>query len=196
MKLSELAELAHARTEPSDGDIEVTGAAGLDQAEPGHVTFLSNPRYTPKIATTGAFAIFVGEEVEVARADLAVLRAKDPYLAFTRALIAFHPRPAAESAIHASAVIDQTATIGAECFVGPNAVVGKNSRIGDGVRIHANATIYENVSVGDECEIHSGVAIRENTVIGQRVIIHNNAVLGCDGFGFAKHAVRHWLKIP
>ena len=97
----------------------------------GHVTFLSNPRYTPKIAATAASAIFVGEDVEVTRADLAVLRAKDPYLAFTRALIAFHPRPAAESAIHDSAVIDQTATIGAECFVGPNAVVGKNSHIGD-----------------------------------------------------------------
>ena len=196
MKLSELAEFAHARFESSDGDIEITGAAGLDQAEPGHVTFLSNPRYTPKIAATAASAIFVGEDVEVARADLAVLRAKDPYLAFTRALIAFHPRPKPESAIHESAVIDQTATIGAECFVGPNAVVGKNSHIGDGVRIHANATIYDNVSVGDECEIHSGVAIRENTVIGRRVIIHNNAVIGCDGFGFAKDEERHWLKIP
>lgn len=196
MKISELAELAKARCEPGDGDIEITGAAGLDQAESGHVTFLSNPRYTPKIAATAASAIFVGEDVEVARADLAVLRAKDPYLAFTRALIVFHPRPAAESAIHESAVIDQTATIGAACFVGPNAVVGKNCHIGDGVRIHANATIYDNVSVGAECEIHSGVAIRENTVIGRRVIIHNNAVIGCDGFGFAKDEERHWLKIP
>ena len=196
MKLSELAELTHARSESSDGDIEITGAAGLEQAEPGHVTFLSNPRYTPKIATTAASAIFVGEDFEVSRADLAVLRAKDPYLAFTRALIAFHPRPAAESAIHESAVIDETATIGTECFVGPNAVVGKNARIGDRVRIHANATVYENVSIGDDSEIHSGVSIRENTIIGNRVIIHNNAVIGCDGFGFAKDEERHWLKIP
>ena len=196
MKLSELALLTSAQYEPGDGDIEITGAAGLDQAETGHVTFLSNPRYTPKIAATAASAIFVGGDVEIERADLAVLRAKDPYLAFTRALIAFHPRPAAESAIHDSAVIHETATIGAECFVGPNAVVGKNSRIGNGVRIHANATIYENVTIGDECEIHSSVAIRENTIIGRRVIIHNHAVIGCDGFGFAKDEERHWLKIP
>src|SRR5687768_3309357 len=155
MKLSELAQRTSAQWESGDGDIEITGAAGLEQAEPGQVTFLSNPRYTPKISTTGASAIFVGEDVEVARADLAVLRAKDPYLAFTRALIAFHPRPAAESEIHESAVIDETATIGAECFVGPKAVVGKNCRIGVGVRIHANATIYENVTIGDDSEIHS-----------------------------------------
>lgn len=196
MKLSELAEITKARCESSDGDIEITGAAGLEQAEPGHVTFLSNPRYTPKIATTGASAIFVGEEVEVPRADLAVLRAKDAYLAFTRALIAFHPRTEVESAIHPSAVIDKSATIGSNCSIGPKAVIGKNARVGDRVRIHANATIYENVTVGDDSEIHSGVAIRENTIVGNRVIIHNNAVIGCDGFGFAKDEERRWLKIP
>src|ERR1051326_4432387 len=94
MKLAELADLTRAQYLASDGDIEITGAAGLDQAEPGQVTFLSNPRYTPKIATTGASAIFVADGVEVPRADLAVLRAKDPYLAFTRALIAFNPSAA------------------------------------------------------------------------------------------------------
>ncbi|HEY8205088.1 MAG TPA: LpxD N-terminal domain-containing protein, partial [Pyrinomonadaceae bacterium] len=112
MKLSELASLTGARCESSDGDIEITGAAGLEQAEPGQVTFLSNPRYTPKVAATGASAIYVAEDIEIPRADLAVLRAKDPYLAFTRALIAFHPQPQVEPAIHASAVIDETAKIG------------------------------------------------------------------------------------
>ena len=92
MKLSELAEITNAPYESSDGDIEITGAAGLEQAEPGQVTFLSNPRYTPKVAATAASAIFVGADVEVTRNDLAILRIKDPYLAFTRALIAFHPR--------------------------------------------------------------------------------------------------------
>lgn len=196
MKLSELAQITNVRCETRDVDIELTGAAGLDQAEPGEVTFLSNPRYTPKIATTGASAIFVGDGVEVPRADLVVLRAKDPYLAFTRALIAFHPRPKIESTIHDSAVIDETARVGSNCFIGPNAVLGKNVRIGDGVQIHANATIYEGSTIGDDCEIHSGVAIRENTIVGKRVIIHNNAVIGCDGFGFAKDEERRWLKIP
>src|SRR2546428_9073986 len=90
MKLSDLAAKTGARLDASDGDIEITGAAGLDYAEPGQVTFLSNPRYTPKISSTGASAIFVAEGVEVPRPDLAILRANDPYLAFTRALIAFN----------------------------------------------------------------------------------------------------------
>jgi UDP-3-O-[3-hydroxymyristoyl] glucosamine N-acyltransferase len=196
MKLGQLATLTGAQCETADGDIEITGAAGLEQAEPGQVTFLSNPRYTPKIAGTGASAIYVADGVDVPRPDLAVLRAKDPYVAFTRALIAFHPRGEVEPAVHPTAAVDETAIIGSHCSIGPNVVIGKNSRIGDRVRLHANVTIYDNVGIGDDTEIHSGVAVREDTLIGKRVLIHNNAVVGCDGFGFAKDENKAWLKIP
>ena len=196
MKLRELAAATGAHFESSDGDIEITGAAGLEQAQLGQVTFLSNPRYTPKIAETGASAIFVADDVEVTRADLAVLRAKDPYVAFTRALIAFNPSPAFEAYLDPSAVIDSSTPIPEEVFIDAHVAIGKNVSLGKRVRLHANVTVYDNVTIGDETEIHSGVAIRENTIIGKRVIIHNNAVVGCDGFGFAKDEERRWLKIP
>jgi UDP-3-O-[3-hydroxymyristoyl] glucosamine N-acyltransferase len=196
MKLSQLGAQTGAQFQSSDGDIEITGAAGLEQAEPGQVTFLSNPRYTPKIAMTGASAIFVGEDVEVPRADLAVLRAKDPYLAFTRALIVFNPRAELEPYWAPTAVIDGSTKVPKEIFIDAHVAIGKNVKLGNRVRLHANVTIYDNVVIGDETEIHSGVAIRENTVIGKRVIIHNNAVVGCDGFGFAKDENKAWLKIP
>ena len=196
MKLAELAAQTGARCETSDGDIEIIGAAGLDQAGPGQVTFLSNPRYTSKLATTGASAIYVGEEAEVSRSDLAVLRAKDPYLAFTRALIAFHPSAEFESYWDPTAVIDSSTRIPKEVFIDAHVAIGKNVRVGERVRIHPNVTIYDNVTIGDDSEIHSGVAIRENSVIGKRVIIHNNAVIGSDGFGFARDENRRWLKIP
>src|SRR5256714_13013521 len=196
MKLSELTAHTGARCETSDGEIEITGAAGLDQAQPGEVTFLSNPRYTPKVAATGASAIFVSEGVEVPRADLAVLRTKDPYLAFTRALIAFHPRADFESYLCPTAVIDSSTRIPEEVFIDAHVAIGKNVVIGDRVRIHANVAIYDDVTIGDDSEIHSGVAIRARSIIGKRVIAHNNAVIGSDGFGFAKDEDRHWLKIP
>ena len=196
MKLSELAAKTGARCETSDADIEIVGAAGLEQAGPGQVTFLSNPRYTPKIAATGASAIFVGEGVEVPRADLAVLRTRDPYLAFTRALIVFHPQADFESYWDPTAVIDSSTRVPKEVFIDAHVAIGNNVVIGNRVRIRANVTIYDKVVIGDETEIHSGVAIRENTIIGKRVIIHNNAVIGCDGFGFARDEQKHWLKIP
>ena len=196
MKVSELAAITSAQFQSSDGDIEITGAAGLDQAEPGQVTFLSNPRYTPKISSTGASAIFVAEGLEVPRPDLAVLRANDPYLAFTRALIAFNPAADFESYWDPTAVIDSSSRVPKEVFIDAHVAIGRNVKLGNRVRLHANVTIYDNVTIGDDTEIHSGVAVRENTVIGQRVIIHNNAVIGCDGFGFARDEKKRWLKIP
>ncbi len=196
MKLSELADQTGAKYSNSDGEIEITGAAGLDQAEPGQITFLSNPRYTARVATTCASAIYVTENAQIERADLAVLRAKDPYLAFTRALNVFHPRESFEAGIDPAAVVDLTAKSGESTFIGARSVIGAKVKIGDRVRIHPNVTIYEGVEIGDDTEIHSGVAIRAGSIIGSRVIIHNNAVVGSDGFGFAKDEQKHWLKIP
>src|SRR5437868_10834815 len=196
MKLFELTAQTGAECALSDGDIEISGAAGLDQARSGEVTFLSNPKYTNKIATTRAAAIYVAEDLEILRPDIAILRAKDPYLAFTRALIVFHPQPSFEAGIDPAAVVELTSKIGEGSFIGARSVIGRNVKIGDHVRIHPNVTIYEDSTIDDDTEIHSGVAIRSNSIVGKRVIIHNNAVIGSDGFGFAKDEQRHWLKIP
>jgi UDP-3-O-[3-hydroxymyristoyl] glucosamine N-acyltransferase len=195
MRLKELAEQTGARLEGVDGEAEVSGAAGLDEATTGQVTFLSNPRYTPRVQTTRATAIFVAEGVEVGR-DIAVLRAPDPYLAYTRALRLFHPEPDFEAFIHPSAVIDSSAQVGEGVWIGAHAVIGRNVRLGAGVRIHPNATVYEGVHIGANSVIHSNVSIREGSQIGERVVIHNNTVVGSDGFGYAKDEEKRWLKIP
>ena len=106
MKLAELAAQTGALYEPETAaELEITGAAGLDEAEPGHVTFLANPRYTPRVQTTRATAVYLAEGVEAGR-DIAILRARDPYLAYTRALRLFHPDSKREPFVHPSAVID------------------------------------------------------------------------------------------
>lgn len=195
MKLTELAEHTGARLE-NETDVEIKGAAGLDIAGAGDITFLANKRYTPQVETTRASAIFVSHDAEVGRRDLAVLRVDDPYLAYTRALILFHPEPDFAAFIHPSAVIDPTARLGDGVWIGANAFVGSETVIGARVRIYPNATIYDRVQIGEGSIIHSGVCLREGTTLGQRVIIHNNTVIGSDGFGFAKDEEGHWLKIP
>jgi UDP-3-O-[3-hydroxymyristoyl] glucosamine N-acyltransferase len=196
MKLSELAALTGARLEGTTQDIEMIGAAGLDEATEGHVTFLANPRYTPRVNTTRASAIYLSEEATTDR-QIAILRTKDPYLAYTRALRIFHPEPEFQPFIHPTAVIDPSALLAPGLVaVGANSVIGRNVWIDRGVTIHPNVTIYDDVRIEADSVIHSGVALRERTVVGKRVIIHNNSVIGCDGFGYAKDEQRHWLKIP
>jgi UDP-3-O-[3-hydroxymyristoyl] glucosamine N-acyltransferase len=196
MKLSELAQLTGARAEEKDSDIEITGAAGLGEAEAGHVAFLANPRYTPQVQTTRASAVYVGVDVEVGREDIAVLRARDPYLAYTRALRVFHPEGEFEPLVHPSAVIDPSARIGEGVAVGACTVVGRGAVIGDRVRLFPNVTVYEGVEIGADTVLHSGVRLREGTRVGARVRIHDNAVIGSDGFGYAKDEEGRWLKIP
>ena len=196
MKLSELARLTGASVEEQFSEVEVTGAAGLDDAGPGHVTFLANPRYTPRVQTTRASAVFLSEGAEAPREGLAVLRARDPYLAYTRALRLFNPEPEFEPHVHPTAAVDPSARLGAGVAVGACSVIGRGVTVGDGVRIFPNVTVYDGVTIGEGSVIHSGVALREGTVIGARVRIHNNAVIGSDGFGYAKDEEGRWLKIP
>ncbi len=196
MKLSELARLTGARVEEKFKDIDIDGAAGLDDAGPGQVTFLANPRYTPRVQTTRASAVYLAEGSEAVREDLAVLHARDPYLAYTRALRLFNREPEFEPVIHPTAVVDSSARLGAGVAVGACSVVGRDVLIGDGVRIFPNVTVYDRVSIGEGSVLHSGVALREGTVIGARVTVHNNVVIGSDGFGYAKDEEGRWLKIP
>jgi UDP-3-O-[3-hydroxymyristoyl] glucosamine N-acyltransferase len=167
MKLSELARLTGARVEEKFSDIDIHGAAGLDDAEPGHVTFLANPRYTPRVQTTRASAVYLADGSEAVRDDIAVLHARDP-----------------------------SARLGAGVAVGACSVLGRDVSVGDGVRIFPNVTVYDGVRIGAGSVIHAGAALREGTVIGARVIVHNNAVIGSDGFGYAKDDEGRWLKIP
>lgn len=195
MKLRELARLTGATLDEKYGDVEIEGCAGLDDATEGHVTFLSNPRYAARVHTTRASAIYVAENVEVER-DIPLLRARDPYLAYTRALRLFHPEPKLTPSVHPTAVIDSSARVAADAFIGAHVVIGRDAEIGAGVTIHPNVTVYDGVRVGAGSTIHAGVSLREGVWVGERVIIYNNAVIGSDGFGYARDEEGRWLKIP
>lgn len=196
MKLGELAKLTFSIIEQGEENLEITGAAGLNIAKGGEITFLANPKYTSQVNETKASAIFVGEKEKIDRKDIAILRTSDPYLAYARALRIFHPEPKHTPSIHPSSVIDETAKIAPTAQIMANVFIGKNCEIGENVRIFPNVTIYDNVKIGDNTTIHSGVSIREGCQIGSNCIIQNNATIGSDGFGYARDEQKRWLKIP
>jgi len=196
MKLATLSEKTFSVIAQGDGDLEISGAAGLDIASGGEITFLANPKYTPQIRDTRASAIFLNETETIERLDIAVLRTKDPYLAYTRALRLFNPAPEFTPSIHELSSIHESAEIAADVSIDAFVSIGKNCRIESGVKIYPHATIYDNVKIGKNSIIHSGVAVRENCEIGANCIVHNNTTIGSDGFGYAKDENKSWLKIP
>jgi len=179
-----------------DDETAIEGAGGLDIAKGGEITFLANPKYTPQIKATKASAIFLNETEQIERADIAVLRSKDPYLAYTRALRLFNPAPRFAPFVHQLSSIDESATVADDVSIDAFVSIGKNCIIESGVKIHPNVTIYDDVKIGANSVIHSGVAIRENCEVGANCIVHNNSTIGSDGFGYAKTENKSWLKIP
>ena len=193
MKLSELATRLDCRLE-GDGELDVTRVAGIQDAQPGDITFLANPKYEKLLATTRATAVILKEDVPAA--PCAMLRARDPYLAFARAVSLFAPVSRPAPGIHALAAIAGGAHLGADVSVGPFVAIGEGARIGDRTVIYPNATLGAGATVGSDCTIHSNVAIRERCTVGDRVILQNGVVVGGDGYGFVRRGDGTHEKIP
>ena len=73
MKLSELAARLDCRLE-GDGSLEIVRVAGIHRAEPGDLTFLTNARYLPELATTRASAVIVGAKTPAGKTSASLLR--------------------------------------------------------------------------------------------------------------------------
>jgi UDP-3-O-[3-hydroxymyristoyl] glucosamine N-acyltransferase len=176
-----------------DGELEIEGVAGLDEAGPGELSFLANPRYADKLRATRAAAVVIAPGQAT---PLPALVSDNPYLTFARAVALVRPDKAPVPGVHASAQVDPSAVLGAGVHVGPLSVVGAGVRIGARSVIHARVVLYENVEVGEDCVLHAGVSVRERCRLGRRVVVQNGAVIGADGFGFARDAEGRYHKFP
>jgi UDP-3-O-[3-hydroxymyristoyl] glucosamine N-acyltransferase len=176
-----------------DGEIEITGVAGMEHAVPGQLTFLANPTYAPKVKQTRASAILIDEPVR----DLPIssLVSSQPYVDFARALALFYQPPRPAPGIHPLAYVAATASVGENASIGPFAVVGERATLGRNAVLHPHAVIYEGAHIGDDFLAHSHAVVREFCRVGHRVILQNGAVIGGDGFGFAKRADGTHYKI-
>lgn len=193
MQAGELARVLEAELHGAP-EVEITGVAGIEDAEPGQITFVANAKYAAMARTTRASAILVTPDFPDVPA--VTLRLKNPYLAFARAVEIFYQPPAWREGIHPTAVLDPTAKIGKSPRVGAYVVVGENVVIGDDATILPHVVIYPGVHIGDRFFAHAHSVVRENCRLGDDVILQNGVVVGSDGFGFAKDERGQWHKIP
>jgi UDP-3-O-[3-hydroxymyristoyl] glucosamine N-acyltransferase len=177
-----------------DGDVLVTGVAGLEHAGPGDITFLAARDRVEQLAGCAAIAVIIGPGLD---ADRPALRVKDPYAAFAQLLaklemdvdLVFPP------GIHPTAIVDQTADVMRAAAIGPYCVVGAGTVVGEGTRLGAHVVLGPDVTVGRDGRLHAGVCIRERCRLGDRVILHANCVIGSDGFGY-RPGPGGLMKIP
>ena len=193
MKLSQLAESLGASLENGSPDTEITGVAGIEEAQSSQVTFVANPKYAAAAKTTRASAVIVAENFPAIPA--ATLRSKNPYLTFARAIELFYQPPHYGPGIHRTAVIHPSARLGSNAHVGPYVVIDENVRIGDNAVLLAHSVVYRDAVIGDDFYAHAHAVVREGCRLGNNIVLQNGAVIGGDGFGFARDDTGRWRKI-
>jgi len=192
MKLGEIAQKLGCQLE-GEANLEITGVAGIEDAQAGELTFLANRKYRPALETTRASAILVAPEEGPVR--MAALRSANPYLDFARAIELFHAAPDYAPGVHPTAVVAKSAKIGAGAHIGPYCYVGDDVEVGKNAVLHSFVCIYRGAHIGDDFFAHAHACVREGCRIGNRVLLQNGVVVGSDGFGFARRADGSWYKM-
>lgn len=167
------------------GDLVIERLCGIERAGEGDLSFVGSAKYARHLETTGASALIVSEDLECSRP---AIRAADPTLAFNRALHLFAPKRTDlfPPGTHPEASVDPSATIGDGVHVGARAVVAAGCVVGDGSVVGAGTVLSRGVTVGRDCVLYPTACIQHDCVLGDRVIVHSGAVIGSDGFGFAR----------
>src|SRR5438309_9856554 len=192
LKLAALAEYLDAKL-VGDPSVEITRVAGIENAEPGDLTFVSNPKYATLARTTKATAIVV--EPNFPEVRTATLRVENPYLAFAFAIELFYRAPHYAPGVHPTAAISPTASIGVNAHIDAYLVIGDNVTIGDNATILPHVVFYPHSQAGNNLFAHAHAVVRGHCQLGAYGIVQNGAIVGADGFGFARQADSTWYKI-
>jgi UDP-3-O-[3-hydroxymyristoyl] glucosamine N-acyltransferase len=176
-----------------DGNVEITGVVGIEEAEAGHLTFVSNPKYAARARTTKASAVIVSSGFP--EIESATLRSGNPYLTFALAVELFYKAPAPAHGIDPSARIAPSARIGEGSSIGPFVVIEDDVHIGKNCTIHPFVHISRGSRIGDNFKAYSHVSVREYCQIWNNVILQDGAKVGTDGFGYAKREDGSYYKI-
>ncbi len=156
-----------------DPDVRVDSIAPLSAAHPGAVTFLANPRHASQLASTRATAV-------VLDARIAAL---------------LYPRPIAPAGIHPSAVVADDARIDPSAHVGPFVSIAPRVVIGPRAVVGPHSVIEDGVQIDEDVRIVARATLCHDVKIGARTVVQPGAVIGGDGFGFAKDG-ECWLHVP
>jgi len=197
-RLSELCKIlaAHGFAARVEGDdCLVSAVHTLEEAGPGELTFLSNPKYLTQLGDTRAAAVVIDEGVPLPP-GLSAIRTGDPYAAVTAAIVTLHGHR-----IHPQwgrsnrAEIHATAKIGASANIAPGVTIAANAVVGDRCTMYPGCYVADRVKIGHDCILYPNVVIYDDCELGDRVTVHAGSVIGEDGLGYAPVG-KKWIKIP
>lgn len=194
---TQLAQLIQGKVEGDPG-VTVHSFGKIEEAGPGQLSFLANPKYEDYLYTTKASLVIVNENFQLRQPISAtLLRVPDAYSAFATLLTKYQELQQQQlTGIQDPVHIAKSAQLGQGIFIGAFSYLGEQVKVGDQTKIYPNCYIGDQVTIGKNCVIHPGVKIYHQCVLGNDVIIHAGTVIGGDGFGFAPQADGSLQKVP
>jgi len=183
-------------TVEGDAHVAVDKLAKIEEAAPGALSFLANPKYEQYLYTTGASIVIVNHDLVLSEPVKATLiRVENAYSSFSVLLEKYNTIKLNKTGNEQPNFVHPSAKVGENCYIGAFAYIGPGSSIGDNCKIYPNAYIADNVSIGNNVTLFPGVVVYFDCVIGNNVIIHSGAIIGSDGFGFAPQPDGTYNKI-
>lgn len=181
-----------------DGNAKINTLAKIQDAKPGQIAFLANPKYEQYVYSTNASAIIVARDFHP-RKELrsALILVDDPYSSFTVLMEQYHKLISFQKVgVEQPSYMSESATIGVSAYRGAFSYIGNHARIGDNVKIYPQVFVGDNVEIGNNVILHANVKIYARTRIGNNCVIHAGTVIGSDGFGFAPQEDGSYKTIP
>lgn len=171
-----------------EGSTPIERVSELENAVEGEIAYVEGEKHFAIAEKSKASCLLVstGKGSGATWQAPAIIEVSNPKLAFSLIAQILHPPVRRAPAVHASAVVAESARISATAFVGPNVCIGEYVSVGDNTRIEAGAVLGANVTIGDECVIHPNAVLYDGVSIGNRVILHAGVTLGADGFGYVR----------
>lgn len=195
IKAKDLAKICGGRVE-GDEEATVSDFAKIEEAGPGDLSFIANPKYAHYASTTGASILLVAESFESPQ-DLrsTLVRVADPYASLAMLMNMVAASAQKPQGIESPVAVGEGTELPEDIFLGAFAYIGKNVKIGEGVKIYPQVYIGDGCVIGHDTILYPGVKVYHGCIIGSRCVIHAGAVIGSDGFGFAP-VDGHFRKIP
>ena len=196
LTLKEMAQICGAEL-VGDENFKPTCLCGLDKVIEGGIAYAAELRDANAPANKGLGALIVPAKIKGQEITYKgnILYANHPEWAFTlimRATTTLNKNIKRE--IHKTAVVSETAKIGANVAIGALSVIEDGAEIGDGTIIYPQVYVGRDVKIGKNCIIYPKVTIREECVLKDYVILQPGAVIGSDGFGYV--FINKHEKIP
>jgi UDP-3-O-[3-hydroxymyristoyl] glucosamine N-acyltransferase len=180
----QIADLLKGQLE-GDATVTISKLSKIEEGEPGSISFLANPLYTPYLYTTKASLVIINKDFAVtAPVTATLLRVDSAADAFAKLLEMYNQVKLNKKGVSKMAFIAESAKVGNDIYVGEFAFIGENARIGNNVKIYPQVYVGDNAVIGDNSTLFAGVKIYSETVIGKDCIIHSGTVIGSDGFRF------------